>query len=269
MVWDRNYGNSADNFWIRHAIEEIDRTWGDRVRPKAKSLHKFGKNEDLGTSSETIWEQGGNETYVTTNAIDKISSSNAGDTEVIKIEGHTVSGTGTDAEFTFVVQTVTLVGQTETPLTTPLARVSRAYNTGSTSLVGDVYIYEDDTVTDGVPQTTANIHLKIPAGQNTSFKGATTFSNKDYFVITEVHFAVGKKTSASVDFSLEIREVGGLFLPKFQTTLATTGSNSESELFLPHFLVPKNADVRVSAIGSTTGIEADCNFEGVICEIAD
>jgi hypothetical protein len=268
MVWDRNYGNSQDDFWIRHAIEEIDNTYGDRVRPKAKSLHKFGKNEDVGTSIETIWEQGGNETYVTTNAIDKISSSSGSDTEVITIEGHTVSGTGTDAEFTFVVQTVTLVGQTETALTTPIARVSRAYNAGSTALVGDVYIYEDDTVTAGVPQTATKIHLKIPAGQNTSFKGATTFSNTDYFILTEVHFAVGKKAAATVDFDLEVRKVGGLFLPKFQTTLATTGSNSESEVFMPYYIVPKNADVRIRAIASTTGVEADCNFEGILCEIA-
>src|SRR6056300_375273 len=269
MVWDRNYGTREDDFWIRHAIEEIDNTYGDRVRPKAKSLLKSGKNESLGTSIETIWEQGGNETYATTNAIDSISSSSGSDTEVMTIEGHTVSGTGTDAQFTFVIQTVTLAGQTETPLVTPLARVSRAFNAGATTLVGDVYIYEDDTVTSGVPQTASKIHMKIPAGQNTSFKGSTTFSNTDYFIMTEMHFAVGKKASATVDFDMEIRKVGGLFLPKFQTTLATTGSNSENIEFRPYFIVPKNADIRIRAIGSTTAIEADCNFEGVICEIAD
>lgn len=267
MTWDRSYGLREDDFWIAHAKEEIKNTYGDTVRPKAKSLLKFGKNENLGTSIETVWEQGGNETYATTNAIDKISSSSGSDTETLRIEGHTVSGTGSDAEYTFTVQDVTLAGQTETALTTPLARVSRCFNIGSTSLVGDIYIYEDDTVTNGVPQTVSKIHLRIPAGQNTSFKGATTFSNTDYFILTELHVAVGKKTAATVDFDLEIKKAGQLFLPKFQTTLATTGSNSENIEFRPYLIVPKNADVRIRAVASTTGVEADANFEGVICEV--
>jgi len=269
MVWDRNYGNREDDFWIRHAIEEIDRTYGDRVRPKAKSLFKFGKNLAVGTSIETIWEQGGDETYVTTNAIDKFSSSSASDTQDIYIEGHTVSGTGTDAQFTFVSQTVTLQGQTEAALTTPLARVSRCYVPGATALVGDVYVYEDDTVSSGVPQTAANIHMKVngSAGDNQSFKAATTFSNTDYFIVTGVIFSVGKKTSATVDFNMEVRSAGGLFLPALQISLATTGQNSLYLPAKPHFIAPKNCDVRVRALASTTNVEADALFMGVLCEI--
>lgn len=259
--------SEESDFWIRHAYHEIVNTYGDLVTTKGKSLFKFGKNEDLGTSSETIWEQGGNETYATSDLITHVSSSSGSDTETIYYEGHTSTGSGASTQFTFISDTVTLVGQTKTALPTPVARISRSENQGSTALVGDVYFYEDDTVVTGVPQTASKIHMKIPAGGNNSFKGATTFSNVDYFVLTELHLAVGKKTSATVDFALEVRKVGGLFLPKFQTTLATTGSNSENIEFRPYLIVPKNADVRVVATASTTGVEADCNFEGFLVTV--
>jgi len=260
----------SGDFWMRHALEEIEGTYGDKVRTKGKSLFKFGKNLAVGTSLETVWSTGGHETYVTTNAIDTVSSSSASDTAtVIKIEGHTVSGTGADAQFTFVVQSVTLNGQNKVVLATPLARVSRAY-VYSGSLVGDVYVAEDDTLSGGVPTTQSKIHLEVnyaTSGDSQSFKAATTFSNTDYFVVTGLMLSVGKKTSATVDFSFEVRGVGGIFLPKFQTSLATAGQNSIQLMAKPYFIIPKNADVRVEAIASTSNVEADAMFMGIICEV--
>ena len=269
MAWDRNYGNSADDFFIRHAIEEIDRTYGDRVRPKAKSLFKFGKNLAVGTSLETVWETGGTETYVTTNAIDTVSSSATEDTAVtLYLEGHTVTGTGTDAQFGFTSQLVELNGRNKVLLATPLARVSRSYVTSGT-LVGDVYIAEDDTLTNGVPQTQSKIHLGVyhaTNGDSQSFKAATTLSNDDYLMVTSVIFSVGKKTTATVDFSVEVRSVGSIFLPKFQASLNTTGNDSIQIDAKPYFIVPKNADIRIEALASTTNVEADAMFIGILCE---
>lgn len=269
MSWDRNYGTREDNFWLAHSIEEIKRTYGDTVRPKAKSLFKFGKNLAVGTSVETVWETGGRETYVTTNVIDTVSSSSTSDTSVtMYVEGHTVSGTGADSEFTFVSQTVDLNGQNKVLLGTPLARVSRAYVTSGT-LVGDFYVYEDDTLTAGVPDTASKVHLAVyeaTNGSSQSFKAATTFSNTDYFLVTSLILSVGKKTSAVVDFSFEVRTAGGIFLPQFQASLSTTGINTTQLKAEPYFILPKNSDVRVEAIASTANVEADAMFTGLLCE---
>ena len=124
----------CQDYHVDQAIREIKATYGDivSVSRKAKSLLKFGANFDLASSgtAETVWAQGGDETYVSANSIDKFSSSSGDDTGTMVVEGHTIDGSG---EFTFVTQSVTLQGQTEASLTTPLARSSRLYNTLSGS----------------------------------------------------------------------------------------------------------------------------------------
>lgn len=121
---------------IKHAINLIYSTYGDRVSvdAKRKDLVKFGRNPAADTSAQTVWNQGGNETYVSTNAIDSISSSSTSDTGTVSIEGHTISG----SDLTFVVQSKTLTGQTKATLDTPLARCTRVYNTGTADFVGDI-----------------------------------------------------------------------------------------------------------------------------------
>lgn len=253
---------------IRYAEQIIADTYGDTVSvaQKKKSLLKFGKNVDLDTAWETVWVQGGDETYVTTNAIDTISSSNAGDTQQVFIEGHTVAGTGTSATFTFVTQTATLNGQNKVVLTTPLARVSRMYNTGTTAFAGDIYTYEDDTLTGGVPNTASKIHLKIlgSAGDTQSFKAATTFSNTDYFICTGGFASINKATSAAVDFEFQVRTVGSVFRPVARISLNSTGATTQQINFDPYVVVPKNADVRVRAIASVNNCEVNASFQGYL-----
>lgn len=62
------------------ALQVIESTYGDEVTFKRKYLSKFGQNELVGTAFATIMTLPSgtlNETYVTTNIINKISSSNS------------------------------------------------------------------------------------------------------------------------------------------------------------------------------------------------
>lgn len=263
---------------IAQAEREILSTYGDTVsvEQKAKSLLKFGKNTSLASGvSETVWETASihgvaNETYVTTNAIDTISSSNAGDTQDVYIEGHTVSGTGANAQFTFVSQTATLNGQSKVTLATPLARVSRAYDASATAFAGSIQIYEDTTVSGGVPTDTSKIHLTIDGagGETQSFKAATTFSNSDYAIVTGGYAAINRKTSASVDFTLEVRPVGGVFRPAGgRIALNSSGQSVMQVLFDPYVIVPKNADMRVVATSDTNNVEVDASFQAYLASV--
>lgn len=260
------------NALITYAESEILGTYGDTVSvsAKRKSLLKFGRNEDVGTSYETVWEYGGDETYVTTNAIDTISSSDAADTAVIYVEGHTVSGTGASSQFTFVSQTATLNGQNKVLLSTPLARVSRAYVQSGT-IAGDIYVYEDDTLSGGVPTTASKVHINIDqtgAGHTQSFKAATTFSNGDYFICTGGYAALNKRTAAAVDMVLEVRQPGGVFRPAGgRISLKTDGTTTAQVTFNPYVIVPKNCDIRIRAIASTTGVEVDASFQGYLAAV--
>lgn len=256
------------NTWLVEQI--IQDTYGDTVSvaQKKKTLLKFGKRTDLGsTNYSTLAIMGGNdnETFVTTNAITHFASSSGSDTGDCYIEGHTVSGTGADAQFTFVTQTVTLAGQTKTALTTPLARVSRVANTSATAWVGNIYVAEDVTFTGGVPQTATAIHIQVPAGEQQSFKAATTISKADYYIVTGGTVAVAKKTNAVVDFRLEVRLVGGVFRPV--ALVSCTQGDSKFIPLDPPVIVPANADVRIAALASTTAVEASGWINGYLAKV--
>jgi hypothetical protein len=244
---------------IAQAQNFILSTYGDRVSVarKMKSLLKFGRNPAASGTSQTVWAQGGNETYCTSNLIDTVSSSNAGDTQTITVEGHTLSG----GDFTFVTQNVTLNGQSKVVLPTPLARANRIYSTGTTDFAGDIYCYEDSAISGGVPTTAAKIHAKIPLGpSNTTLKCATSISAVDYWIITSCEVSVLKKTAGYADFSLQIRPYGSVFRT-IATSAASSTSASTVSIFDPCIIVPKNADVRMicTADAGSTDVAAWIN----------
>ena len=262
--------------WTRRAYEvpdgrlvqgerEIQQTYGDKVSidRKAKSLIKFGRSAQLDTGSlETVWTVGGNETYLSTNSISHVSSSSASDTQEVTIEGHTLSNN----EFTFVTQTATLNGQNTVALNTDLARVSRIYNSDSTELVGRVVVYENTTLSGGVPTDATKIHIDIPAGFQQSFKAATTFSKNDYFIITSFYGAVSAKQSGSVDFYPEIKQVGKVFRQAGCFTASTNGGSTEIPLD-PPLIVPKNADIRIRCETLTNNLVVFGIFKGYIAKV--
>lgn len=249
---------------IAEAIREVWIQDGVLIKPKGKNLLKFGKIESLGTSFETIWQQGGNETYATSNVINKISSSDNGDTQAVKYEYHTIDGSG---NFTFGVGSVTLQGHTETDLPVAAARASRIYNDTNTDFAGNVYVYEDDTVVNGVPQTASKIHLKTGgAGYNQSLKAATTISNTDYWLITDWFGSVLKKTSAVVDFEIQIALKGKVFRTRIPGSGSTTGSVVNPKIN-PPLIVPSNSDFRIRAQASTTGVAAIAWANGILCKV--
>jgi hypothetical protein len=265
--WPRRAYEVPDGRLVQ-AEREIEALTGDRVSidRKAKSLIKFGKSADLTADTlETVWTVGGNETYVTDNTIEYISSSSALDTQTIKLECHTVSGTGTDAKFTFLVQEVTLDGQNPVALDTPVARVSHAYNSNGTEIVGRVTVYENTTVVGGVPSDSSKIHIDIPQGLQGSFKGATTFSDSDYYVLTGGFGSVSKKQDANVDFYLEVREAGGVFIQRAAVS-ASTGGPWDIDLD-PAVIVPKNADVRIRADSGTNNAVVFGVFKGYLAKV--
>jgi len=139
--------------------------------PGHSVVQKFGNAPDFdSTDGEvTVWDGAEDATawelmryvYSTTADIDSLSSSSAADTQDITIQG-------LDTNWELVNQTVTLNGQTRVALTTNLIRVFRAYNDNGTNLSGHIFIYVNDTLTGGIPNTNANIRCVIdPVNQQT------------------------------------------------------------------------------------------------------
>ena len=267
--WQRRTYEVPDGRLVQ-GEREVYSTYGQRVSidAKAKSLLKFGKSGDLSTTAglQTVWSVDGNEVYISTNLIDRVVSSSASDIHEVLIEGHSIEGTGEDAKFTFVVQAVTLNGQTPVALTTPLARVSRVNNNNGAEIVGVVAVYQDSAVTNGVPDDVTKVHINIPLGFQQSFKAATTFSNTDYFFLTGCYGAVSQKQTAAADFYIELREVGKSFRQIACLTASSSGGSFNIE-FDPAIIIPRNADVRIRCETGTNNAVVFTNFRGYLAKV--
>ncbi len=217
------------------------------VASASNSVLKFGKNPDVDTGSdpETVRFMGGTEVYPTANTIDRISSSNAGDNQTVRIIGVEIfAGSGQDVQFRRVRQNVTLNGQTPVALPTPLARVSRVWNLGSTNNAGDVYVFTDGPVTGGVPNTADDVFIMMPFGTNSSFSSLLTVSDGNYLFIDEIGGGVLRQGNANVDFILESRAPGSVFRSRYQFGASNQSGVSDIRMLHP-LIVEPNSDVRM------------------------
>lgn len=94
----------------------------------ARAIHKFGKNDGINSSIETVWAAGGLHYHPATAGTVDIVSDSAEDTAagdglaVLVVEG-------LDADYNEVSETVNLTGLTPVTTTTSFLRVVRAYGT--------------------------------------------------------------------------------------------------------------------------------------------
>jgi len=254
---------SAADPWIEQAKRVIFGDFGDSVslESKRKNLLKFGRHENVQTASTTLMTLPAstyNETFVSSNLINSIISTSGSDAETVKVEGHTLSG----SDFTFVVQSATLNGQTAVTLGTALARVSRVYNDDATELAGVISVTETDTYASGVPNTASKVHLQIRAGEQQSEKASTTISSSDYWVIMSFYADMLEKTAASADVDLEIRLYGKVFRPV--ASISCSEAHRGVFTFSPYLIVPTNSDVVLRARASANNKDISGGIEGVL-----
>lgn len=270
-VIDMGFGSYTDPR-IRHALRVIQEEYGitASVDLKNKDLFKFGRNEAVGTAISTIMTLAGSEvheTYVASDLITHFASGDAGDTSIpITVEGHTLSG----GNLTFVSQNVTTdasSGRTKTALTTPLARITRAFITGSTTPAGPIYFAQDVTFTDGVPQTNSAIHLTIPAGETQSQKASTSISSTDFWLVSSLEIEVLEKTASFASMRIESRTIGNVFRPKTNWISAAAGGGGRTVPFDPFIIIPSNSDVRLVAQANTASIDVSGAIQGYLAQV--
>lgn len=270
---------------VKHAENVIFSTYGDTVSvaEKKKSLNKFG-GTTVGTSFTTVQTFQGseiNETYVSTNLIDSISSSSAADTsKTYTIEGHTIDGSG---NLTFVVQDATTNasdGRTKVTLGTPLARATRLYlkdsgtfNSPQTAGAGVIYVYDDTGgVTNGVPNTAAATKIMLAAGSTQSLKASTSTSSQDYWIITSFSATIEELAPSAdyVEFRIEWRRIdtGGAWRPLGRELVVLKGGTpANPEPFNPYRIIPKNSDIRIVARSNTGTADVYAEAEGYLAVI--
>ena len=246
------------------ARQEILATYGHEVTINRKSLRKYGRNESVGTSEVDIVAFDQTETYLTTNSIDTISSSDAADTNTVYIEGMTLS----NGVLTFVNQTAILNGRNKVTLSTPLARCTRMRG----NVAGTVYAYEDGAITNGVPNNASTIHNTIVSSDNTSLKAGTSIAGNNYFILTKYWATLGKASgSAAADIRFKIQNLDSpVFGNNFYTEEVWSISLSQSlnEAVEPFEIIPPNSDIVMTASASSGTLDVKAGFHGFFADIS-
>lgn len=220
------------------------------------TIEKFGENPSITTSTDPadIWDGGGLYNFSTDADIDRLSSSDDGDTQLIVIYG-------LDSNWEESIQFITLTGQTPTPLTTSLIRVYRMINLGTTDIAGDVYCFVNGAVSLGIPDDLSDVRAMIRNGNNQTLMAIYTIpGNKTgYLYSGYISLSRSSPSSASAEFTARARPYGGVFSVKARTTCISTGNSSwERNYPFPAALPPRTdillrCEVVSASIGASGG----------------
>ncbi len=232
----------------------------------------IGLNIDIDSTTEDLWEFGGERSYPDDNGAAQIfvSSSNAGDTQSIELEVLTADSNGDWNEETV---TATLVGQTQTELATtsgdPIVRIHVVMNKGATNFAGDVYVYEGDIVSAGVPQTQSKVRAKVIAGNNRSLMAfRSTPSNNRGIIKTLVGSLIDVSGSAVADIRILVREYGGVFNLKGHLGGLNTGGDSifSRDYSKNPIIVPPRSDIKLQGVSNTDDTTLTGEFDLEVVE---
>lgn len=182
------------------------------LRPDCETVHLFGINNAVGTSFETIFDDGGVYPFPETAQTLGVVSDDSGDTMDILI-------TGLDSDYNQITETVTLTGQTQVTTSQEFLRVNDA-RIASGENVGDITISSGSDVVaiikagDGVHQA---IVYSVPAGRSLFIKkvllDGTMNGDKTFRFRAALHDPAAHNltlrfwesvTSTSLDFNLDI-----------------------------------------------------------------
>jgi len=238
------------------------------VQPRAgnSQVHKFGNNADIDNAeTEDIWDGGNNAnadgayTYPSTAEELHISSSEGADTQQITVRG-------LDADWNDQEVTVTLAGQTETVIGTSITwiRAFRAFNANSTALTGTVYIYADDTVVAGVPQTNNKVRAIITIGEDQTLMALYSVPLGKEFVVTAWYAALTGTAVAAPIVRLKTREFGKSFRTTELRTLNSTGNSSADRAYALPIRFPAKSDIKMDTTANAANTKVAAGFDGFL-----
>lgn len=244
--------------------------WGHAVASGSvdghSSVNKFGNalDFDTGDGEVTVWD-GANDgllgggammyTFSSTADIDTISSSSGSDTVVVEVQG-------LDGDGNLVVQNVTLTGQTDATLSTPLWRVFRIKNVGASNLVGTVYLRTNGSAqSGGVPSVanTARAILQIGANQTEMAVYTVPLGKKAY--INNLYASTsGASKATNYTVKMYIRPTGGVFQLKHRQSISDE-KNMDKEWKQPE-TANALSDVYVTSQIEATGVTGGSTSAG-------
>lgn len=237
-------------------------------------VHKFGAAPDFdaadgevtvwdGAEDGTSWELM-NYVYSTSADIDSISSSDAGDSQTIEIQG-------LGATTNLVIQTATLNGQTRVALSTNLYRVFRVKNQNSTDFSGHVFVYTNNSLTAGVPDDNNSIRAVVqPENNQTEMAIYTVPAGKKYAIRRVYAFTAGASKNSEYIIRVYARQPGGVFQLKFRGAMSDIATSNIDQPYPDPLTFSEGTDIEMTveiASGTATAATITGGFSGVLVDV--
>jgi len=92
-------------------------------------------------------------------------------------------------------------------------------------MAGDLYVYEDDTITAGIPDTATKVRGHIFNGNNQSLMSHFTIPHGKTGYITSCSAGISKKKDGLSNVRMYFREFEKVFQVKGTETVSSTGSS--------------------------------------------
>jgi len=232
--------------------------------PGHSVVDKFGHNDVVGTSPETIWWQGGIVTFPSAALTMTVSSSSANDT-ALGTGARTVSVEGLDTNYNEVTIEVTMNGQTGVTIVPDLIRISRmlVLTGGSTGEnQGTIYI-GSGAIGGGVP---AVIYNSIPydsalgIGENQTLSAFYTVPAQHRLCLYS--FYITTPSTKLIEIWLRNRPFGGVFNTKSRDMMTKMASLDRS-VSAP-LCYPAKSDVILNAAVDSGTTDVSGGFQAIL-----
>ena len=228
-----------------------------------ETIFKFGYNNNVGSTRETIWEQGGLYAYPASATVMTISSSSTDDTSA-GTGARTVEVYGLDANYNPIDEVVTLNGQTPVNTTKAYLRINRGIvrSAGSGGANAGTIYAGTGTVTSGVP---ANVYLSVNGeGDNQTLMGLWTVPAGYTAFLTKMSLSTGTatQTPAILNASLVARPFGEVFQIKERFTL-TDGAHEQFYTFPLKFTEKTDLEMRAFSSSASVSFDVSASMEFV------
>ena len=236
-------------------------------------IHKFGEATDFDTGDlEVSLTDLSNDAvtdlmqyvYSTTNDIDSVISSSASDTGAVELQGLA-------SDYSLTNQTVTLNGQTRVAIPTPLRRVFRMKNVGSTNFVGNVCTYITNAPTSsGVVTLNTDVRSCVNNGNNQTLMAIYTIPlGKKGYMRSFFAATSGGSRSTNYKIRLKARPLGGVFQLKHVTSLVDAGTTHFNHVYVEPEVFASGTDIEMTAETTESAISGSAVSGGFDIVLVD
>lgn len=175
---------------------------------------------------------------------------------------------GLDANWNEQTVTVTLEGQTKKAIPGTWIRVFEMRHLCAVTPLGNAYLYMDDTVVAGVPQTPTKLLFITTPTNLVSQSAVYTIPVNHTGLIHQFGGSITSKKDASVTIRAYIRLYGGILINSDGGRIITAGGGASGpKPYGIGRILPEKSDILITAVSDTDATEIISGFECLIKKI--